>query len=302
MSAGAPADGPSGGTAGAITALSDREFALLRDWIHAEAGIYLAPAKRALLFARLSRRLRALGLETFEAYFHHVTGPAGRSERVQLLDAVTTNETHFFRAPRQFEFLENRLFPAWRSEAESRRGPGSVRVWSAGCASGEEPFSVAMALLHHFPPSSRFRLEVVATDLSTRALGAARRAIWPIDRAEEIPAPYLKAFMLRGTGNQRGTMRAGPELRAIVRFERLNLNHASYALDGQFDLILCRNVLIYFDDATRRAVLERLIARLTLRGHLLLGSGEGVRGVDARMRSVMPAVYARAAQPEEPAA
>jgi chemotaxis protein methyltransferase CheR len=299
MSAGAPADGPSGGTAGAIAALSDREFALLRDWIHTEAGIYLAPAKRALLFARLSRRLRALGLGTFEAYFRHVTGPAGRSERVQLLDAVTTNETHFFRAPRQFEFLESRLFPAWRSEAESRRGPGSVRVWSAGCASGEEPFSVAMALLHHFPPSSRFRLEVIATDLSTRALEAARRAIWPIDRADEIPAAYRKAFMLRGTGSQRGSMRAGPELRAIVRFERLNLNDASYALDGQFDLILCRNVLIYFDDATRRAVLERLIARLGPRGHLLLGSGEGVRGIDARMRSVMPAVYVRATQVEE---
>jgi chemotaxis protein methyltransferase CheR len=302
MSAGSAADGPSGGPAGAIAALSDREFELLRDWIHAEAGIYLAPAKRALLFARLSRRLRALGLATFEAYFHHVTGAAGRSERIQLLDAVTTNETHFFRAPRQFEFLDRHLFPAWRRDAEARRTPGSVRVWSAGCASGEEPFSVAMLLLHHFPPSSRVRLEVVATDLSTRALEAARRAIWPIDRADEIPDAHRKAFMLRGTGSQRGTMRAGPELRAIVRFQRLNLNDSSYALDGSFDLILCRNVLIYFDDATRKAVLGRLIARLGPRGHLLLGSGEGVRGMDARMRSVIPTVYVQAAQPEEPAA
>jgi chemotaxis protein methyltransferase CheR len=205
---------------------------------------------------------------------------------------VTTNETHFFRAPRQFDFLESQVFPDWRREAERRRSPGSVRVWSAGCASGEEPFSVAMSLLHHFPPASRFRLEVLATDLSTRALEAARTATWPVDRADEIPVAYRKAFMLRGTGSQHGYMRAGPALRAIVRFQRLNLNDSSYAIDGPFDLILCRNVLIYFDDATRRAVLDRLIARLAPRGFLLLGSGEGVRGLGARMRSVVPTVYA----------
>lgn len=277
-----------------IEPLSDREFALFRDWIHAESGIHLVPAKRALLLARLGRRLRALGLSTFEAYFRHVTSAAGISERVLLLDAVTTNETHFFRAPRQFEFLERQVFPVWRADAGARRSPASIRVWSAGCATGEEPFSVAMSLLHCFPPGSRFHLDVLATDLSTRVLEQAQSATWPIARADEIPPAYRKAFMLRGTGSKHGTMRAGPELRALVRFQRLNLNDPSYPLEGRFDLILCRNVLIYFDEATRRAVIDRLIARLAPRGFLLLGAAEGLRGLDARVRSVVPTVYAHA--------
>jgi chemotaxis protein methyltransferase CheR len=232
---------------GGIAPLSDREFALLRDWIHAQAGIHLAPAKRALLFARLGRRLRALGLQTFESYFRHVTGASGGAERVHLLDAITTHETHFFRAPRQFEFLERQVFPVWRADGGARGGPASIRVWSAGCATGEEPFSVAMSLLHHFPAGSGFALEVLATDLSTRVLEHARAATWPIARAEEIPLAYRKAFMLRGTGSQQGLMRAAPELRKLVRFQHLNLNDASYPIEGRFDLILCRNVLIYFD-------------------------------------------------------
>jgi chemotaxis protein methyltransferase CheR len=292
--AGASAVRPGGG----IAPLSDREFALFRDWILAEAGIFLAPAKRALLFARLGRRLRVLGLASFQDYFDFVTSRAGARERVELLDAITTNETHFFRAPRQFEFLEREVFPAWRADAGARRGPSSLRAWSAGCASGEEPFSIAMSLLHHFPPASGFRLEVLATDLSTRVLEKARGATWPIASAEEIPIAYRKAFMLRGTGGQQGRMRAGPELRRLVRFERLNLNDASYGVEGSFDLILCRNVLIYFDETTRRAVLERLIQRLAPRGYLLLGAAEGLRGLEGRLRSVVPAVYCHAERPE----
>ena len=284
-----------------IEPLSDREFALFRDWIHAQAGIHLAPAKRALLVARLGRRLRALGLSSFDAYFRHVTGAGGVSERQLLLDAITTNETHFFRAPRQFEFLERHVFPAWRADAGARRGLGSIRVWSAGCATGEEPFSIAMSLLHHFPPGSRYPLEVLATDLSMRVLEQARNATWPIARADEIPAAYRQAFMLRGTGSQQGRMRAGPELRALVRFQRLNLNDPSYPIEGRFDLILCRNVLIYFDDATRRAVIDRLIARLAPRGYLLLGAAEGLRGLDARVRSVLPTVYVHAQAAEQAA-
>jgi chemotaxis protein methyltransferase CheR len=299
MNARAAAGAPAGRPGYEISPLSDREFALFRDWIHTQAGIHLAPAKRALLFARLGRRLRALGLETFDEYFAYVTGAAGSAERIQLLDAITTNETHFIRAPRQFEFLERQVYPVWRADTGARRTPGRIRAWSAGCATGEEPFSVAMSLLHHFPRESGFELEVWATDLSTRVLDLARSATWPIARAEEIPVHYRKAFMLRGTGTQQGCMRAGPELRRLVRFQRLNLNDATYPVDGLFDLLLCRNVLIYFDEATRRAVLERLIARVAPRGYLLLGAAEGLRGLDTRMRSVVPTVYAHTRQDED---
>jgi chemotaxis protein methyltransferase CheR len=279
-----------------LAPLSDREFALFRDWIQERAGIHLTPAKRALLFARLGRRLRTLGIPTFEEYFRHVTSASGSAERVHLLDAITTNETHFFRAPRQFEFLERQVFPGWQADA-ARQAGAVIRAWSAGCATGEEPFSLAMSLLHHFPPGRGFRLELLAGDLSSRALELARSATWPIARAEEIPLAYRKDFMLRGTGSQHGRMRAGPELRRLVRFESLNLNDACYPVEGRFDLILCRNVLIYFDDATRAAVLGRLIARLAPRGYLLLGAAEGLRGLDPRVRSVAPSVYA--APPEE---
>jgi chemotaxis protein methyltransferase CheR len=279
--------------------LSDREFSLFRDWIRAHAGIHLAVAKRALLVARLGRRLRALGLCSFDDYYRHVTGEHGAAERVQLLDAITTNETHFFRAPRQFDFLERTVFPAWRADAAAGRRSSSIRIWSAACASGEEPYSLAMSLLYHFPAASGFALEILASDLSTRALAQAREATWPISRAEEIPPHYRKAYMLRGKGSQLGRMRAGPELRALVRFERLNLNDARYPLEGSFDLILCRNVLIYFDDATRAAVLDRLIERLAPRGYLLLGHAEGLRSVDTRVRSVVPTIYALAQAPED---
>jgi chemotaxis protein methyltransferase CheR len=280
-----------------LAPLSDREFELFSDWIRKQAGIHLTPAKRPLLFARLGRRLRSLGIATFEEYFGYVTGASGSAERLHLLDAITTNETHFFRAPRQFEFLEREVFPGWQADA-ARQAGAAIRAWSAGCATGEEPFSLAMSLRHHFPPERGFRLELLASDLSTRALEQARDATWPITRAEEIPLAYRKAFMLRGTGSQQGRMRAGPELRRLVRFERINLSDARYPALGRFDLILCRNVLIYFDDATRAAVLDRLISRLAPGGYLLLGAAEGVRGLDRRVRSAAPSVYA--ASPEEP--
>jgi chemotaxis protein methyltransferase CheR len=277
---------------GAVPALSDHEFLLLRDWIHAQAGIHLAPAKKSLLVARLGRRLRALGLPSFDAYYRLVTSRAGSSERVNLLDCITTNETHFFRGPRQFEYLDRTLFPAWRADARARRASASVRVWSAGCSTGEEPFSLAMLLLDHFPPASGFALSILATDLSTRVLAQAGRATWPLDRSEEISLPHRKAYMLRGTGSQQGLMRAGPEIRSLVRFERLNLNDPRYAVDGVFDLILCRNVLIYFDAASRAAVIDRLIDRLAPRGVLLLGHTEGLRDLTGRVRSLVPTIYA----------
>ena len=278
-----------------IRPLTDREFKLFQGLIHREAGIYLSEVKKALLVGRLSRRVRELGLESFEAYYHHVVDGANPAERVELINNICTHETQFFREPRQFEFLEQTLAPRWRAEAEAGARPKQIRAWSAACSSGEEPVSIAMTLLHHFPSREGWRVEVLAIDISTRVLDRARAAIWPIERAAQIPAPYLKRFMLRGTGDQQNKMKAGPEIRAAIQFQQLNLHADTYAVGGGdgFDLIFCRNVLIYFNAATKEHVVSRLLARLAPEGLLFLGHAESVTGMRDQPRTVIPTVYSK---------
>jgi chemotaxis protein methyltransferase CheR len=276
---------------GEIRPLSDAEFALFRNLIYREAGIHLAPAKKALLVGRLSRRVRDLGLRSFREYYAHVTRGPDPDEKARMVERMCTHETHFFREPRQFEFLERSVFPGWEAAAAERRRPRRIRAWSAGCSTGQEPFSLAMSLLSWFPAESGWSVEVVGTDLSRKALAVAEEATWPIDRVEEIPADYRKRFMLRGVRSQEGRLRAGPELRSVVRFRPLNLNDQEYSLDGPFDLVLCRNVLIYFDDEGRRRVVERLVSCLAPEGYLLVGHAETLYRPTDRLRSVGPAAY-----------
>jgi chemotaxis protein methyltransferase CheR len=266
--------------------VSEREFDAFQRLIHAEAGIWLAPVKKALLAGRLSRRVRELGLASFAAYHERVL--ADPAEKVRMLDAICTNETHFFREPRHFAFLAERVFPAWREEADAGRRPRRVRVWSAACSTGEEPYSIAMALLEAFP--SGWELHVLGTDLSTKVLERARAAVWPIAKAEEIPEPSRKRFMLRGFGPNDGVMKAGPEIRALVSLDRVNLNGERWP-DGPFDLVFCRNVLIYFDRDAKARVVERLLERVDARGFLFVGHAESLGGLP-RARAILPTVYA----------
>jgi len=275
----------------AARVLTAREFRLFQALIHREAGIHLSEAKKVLVEGRLARRLRDLGLDFADYYRLVESDPL---ERVHMLDCICTNETHFFREPRQFEFLESEVFPEWRERAESGRMSRRARVWSAGCSTGEEPYSVAMAFLAAFPPASGWQIDIVATDLSTRVLDRAQAAVWPIDKAKEIPDPYLKAFMLRGTGPEDGRMKAGPLLRSRVRFQRVNLNAEPFTFAGRFDLVLCRNVLIYFDAPSKARVVSRLLERLDPHGYLFLGHAETVTGLNVPTRSVGPTVYAHA--------
>jgi chemotaxis protein methyltransferase CheR len=278
----------------AARVLTVREFRLFQALIHGEAGIHLSEAKKVLVEGRLARRLRDLGLD-FADYYRLVESDP--RERVHMLDCICTNETHFFREPRQFEFLESQVFPEWRARAEAGRMARRVRVWSAGCSTGEEPYSVAMAFLAAFPPASGWEIEIVATDLSTRVLDRAQAAVWPLEKSKEIPDAFLKAFMLRGSGPEEGRMKASPLLRARVRFQRLNLNAEPFTFAGRFDLVFCRNVIIYFDAASKARVLNRLLDRLDPQGYLLLGHAETVTGLSARTRSVGPTVYTHAERP-----
>jgi chemotaxis protein methyltransferase CheR len=275
----------------ALPPITEQQFSRFQKLIYSSAGIHLAPHKKALLEARLSKHIRSLGLDSFDAYYHHVVSADQGAELLRLLDRISTNETHFFREPRQFDFLENQLFPQWRARAYENATAKRLRLWSAGCSSGEEPYSIAMLWLDHFPLHSGWRLEIAATDLSARVLERAQAGVWPIDKAEEIPEKFLKAFMLRGTGAQSGKMKAGAEVRSLIEFQRLNLNDESYPIGGRFDAIFCRNVLIYFDMASRSRVVERLIDRLAPGGYLFVGHAETLTGITSRVRHVMPTIY-----------
>jgi chemotaxis protein methyltransferase CheR len=275
--------------AGDPLAIEDWEFTRLQVYIERESGIFLSSAKKALLTGRLGRRLRELGLDTFGAYLELVE--RDDDECVRMLDRITTNETHFFREPAHFDLLERRVFPRWDSEARSGRRSRRVTMWSAACATGEEPFSLAMLFRGHFPVSSGWHLDVLATDLSSRAIEIGRRMTWPIEKALEVPQHFLKRFMLRGTGTQLGKARISHELRREVRFERLNLCQAAYPFSTQFDVIFCRNVLIYFRAPERERILRRLISHLAPGGYLVLGHAETLRGLDGRLAMISPNFY-----------
>ena len=270
-----------------LTQISDHDFERYQALVNREAGIWLSTVKKALLVGRLARRLRELQVTSYADYYERVV--ADPAERTRMIDAICTNETHFFREPRHWEYLVENVYPSWIAEADAGRRERRVRVWSAACSSGEEPYSIAMSLLTAFP--SGWSLEVLATDLSTKILDRARAATWPIAKAAEIPEAYLKAFMLKGFGSYAGTMRAGPEIRALIRFQQFNLSGDEWPPPQSFDLVFCRNVLIYFDKATKEKVVSRLLDRLVPSGHLFLGHAESLGGFTDRVRSVIPTVY-----------
>lgn len=269
--------------------LNDAEFLLFQRFIYARAGIFLPDVKKPLLSGRLAKRIRHLNLPTFRAYFERVQ--EDREEMQVMLDAITTNETHFFREPRHFDFLEQVAFPQWKKNAEAGLRKHRLRLWSAACSSGEEPYSLAISLLEHFPADSGWSLNILASDISRQMLNQAQEGIWPIRRAEEIPSPLLKRYMLRGIGAQTGKMKAGNEVRQPIEFRHINLNDTRYPVERGLDAIFCRNVLIYFDQESRNRVVNRLLDYLAPDGYLFLGHAESLTGMNNRVRSLAPAVY-----------
>ena len=270
-----------------IAPIADREFNRIRDMVMQESGVHLSNLKRELVMARLSRRIRILGVPGFREYLQVVVGDP--AERTEMLDRILTNETKFFREPRQFEYLERTIIPRWLDDARNGARPRSVRVWSAGCSTGQEPASLAMTLLAGLP---QWNIEILASDLSTRALAQAASGLFPIEKAQEIPEELRRRFMLKGIHGQAGRMRAGEEIRSIVRFRKINLNHVLPDC-GLFDAILCRNVLIYFDPESRRRTIDRLMQRLHPGGYFFLGHSESLINSSQRLRSVAPSVYRR---------
>jgi chemotaxis protein methyltransferase CheR len=280
-----------GGALPEVKPLEAGEFGLFQRIVFREAGIHLGDIKLALVASRLLRRIRDLGLTSYGAYYRRVV--ENKDELTLMLDAITTNETQFFREPRHFELLGDALVPRWRAEAEAGTRRRRVRVWSAGCSTGEEPYSLAMTLLAALPPEEGWEVEVFATDLSTRVLDRARQGIYAAERAGAIPRPLLQRFMLRGFGAQDGNVKVAPALQAAVTFQRLNLNAETYAVDGLFDAIFCRNVFIYFNPTTRTRIVRQLLEHLSPGGYFFVGHSESLGGTPW-LETVVPTVYQKA--------
>jgi chemotaxis protein methyltransferase CheR len=274
--------------------LSPEDFERLSAFIEARFGIHAGPAKRVLLETRLRKRLRALRMGSFEQYCAQVLSAGAGGELAEFVDAITTNKTDFFREPGHFDLLSRRLLP----ELAARRSPGEeLRVWSAGCSTGEEPYTLAMVLADTLGDATRFR--VVATDLSRRVLRHAAAGLYRDDQVQPVPLELRRRFLERSLENP-DVVRVGPALRGRVTFRLLNLLDENYGHDRPFDAIFCRNVLIYFRRETQREVIARLCRTLARDGFLFLGHSESINGMDLPLAQIAPTVYTRSEAPGAP--
>jgi len=269
--------------------LEDCDFRVIRDLAYRRAGLYFTDAKRRIVAARLQKRLRALGLPDFAPYVRRLR--EDELEVQKMVEALCILQTRFFREPRQFELIEQVLCPAWVQSAAQGWRKRRVRALSAACSTGEEAFSIAMTLSHCLGKDRPWEIEVVAGDISSCALAKAERAEWPIVRARHVPEAYMREFMVQGAGPMAGVVRAVPSLRRLVHFLPLNLNDPAHLVSGRFDIVFCRNVLVYFDAGSRERAVQGLMPHLAPEGLLFVGRTESVVGYQDRLTPVIPNVY-----------
>jgi chemotaxis protein methyltransferase CheR len=273
---------------------SDRDFERFSRMIYAKCGINLKPHKKNMLEARLRKRLRQLGIETFADYADYVFSDEGHAvELVPLIDEVTTNKTDFFREKTHFDFL----LGSGLEELSRRCGAGidrPLRVWSAGCSTGEEPYTLAMTLSEYRERcGGEYQFSILATDISTRVLERARLGIYAEEKVEPIAEALCRKYLLRSKDRQRRQVRVVPALRGQVSFRRLNFMDADWGLREPFDLLFCRNVLIYFDRPTQLALLQRFCRQLPPGGLLFLGHSESLHGLGLPLVQLAPSTYRR---------
>lgn len=258
--------------------LSDREFAQFQEMIFRIAGISLADSKKPLVAGRLHKRLRHHGLPSYADYFRLL---GQRKDELQTaVDLLTTNETHFFREPKHFEFLRHRILA-------KHDGPRPFRIWSAASSSGQEAYSMAMLLTETMGERP---WEVFGSDISTKVLAQARAGQYDMNQAHEIPKPYLQNYCLKGVGSQDGTFVIDPALKKRVSFGQINLNERLPEV-GQFDVIFLRNVLIYFQPETKRGVVARLLEKLRPGGWFVVGHSESLNGIVTGLQTEAASVY-----------
>ena len=254
--------------------MSDRDFNDIAAMLYADAGIYMPVSKTTLVYSRLVKRLRALHFENFRQYCDLVGSPDGSAERREMLSALTTNVTRFFREPHHFEHLSAHVLPPLLELA--RRG-GRVRLWSAACSTGPEPYSMALTVLGLEPNAASLDIRILASDIDPRVVEEGRRGVYPVAALVEAPVALRKRYFSGVGGDERCGLQASEELRRLIVFRTLNLNGA-WPMPGKFHVIFCRNVVIYFDEQTQQTVWSKFAAKIERGGVLYIGHSERVTG------------------------
>lgn len=264
----------------------DADFEQVKRIIHRKAGIHLADSKKQLVYSRLARRLRVLGFEDFASYLHYLEQTA--EEQEEFVNALTTNLTAFFREPHHFTILSEYV-------RRNRSGQSPLRIWCAASSTGEEPYSIAMTLVEAFgrydPP-----VEIIASDIDSNVLADAARGVYPLERLDCLTLQQKKQFFLRGKGKNQGKAKIIDSLRNMVEFKKINLLDKAWPLQGLFDVIFCRNVMIYFDKATQIGLLERMVVMLKPQGLYIAGHSESFSQAGHLVRLVNKTTY-QAAKP-----
>jgi chemotaxis protein methyltransferase CheR len=258
--------------------------------IYSRLGIKMPYSKKLMLVSRLLKRLKFLGMTSYREYYDYLCSPEGDSEEFnRMIDAVTTNKTDFFREPDHFNILINNVLPEL-AESENFSERKFLRLWSAGCSTGEEAYTLAMVLTDYFS-GMRDRFSILATDISMRVLQTGTEAIYTENMIQAIPLPMKKKYIMRGTGEKSGLFRIVPDLREKVRFMQLNLMSNEFNIGGQMDIIFCRNVIIYFDKETQVRLFKKIYDNLVPGGYLFIGSSETLHGVNSDFIPAGPTVY-----------
>ncbi|ANA40732.1 MULTISPECIES: CheR family methyltransferase [Geobacter] len=272
------------------TAMTDREFARFSEFIYDTCGIKMPPVKKTMLEARLQKRLRKLGINSFKDYSEYLFSRTGtETELVHLIDVVTTNKTDFFREPAHFDYLVSQALP----ELMERTGAGlrkPLSIWSAGCSSGEEPYTLAM-VLSEFSEQQNISFSILATDICTTVLDKARLAVYDEERIDPVPLSLRRKYLLRGKGEQKGLVRIVPQLRHRITFRRLNFMDGDFGMREPMDIIFCRNVVIYFDKTTQERLLNKFYRQLIPGGYLFMGHSETLSGLDVPFVQMASTVY-----------
>lgn len=273
--------------------MNPETFETFKAFIETNLGIKIPLSKKLMLESRLSKRLRALSMSTYEEYCEFVFGPEGFSGEIQqLIDVVTTNETEFFREYPHFECLEKAVLPNLIIE----KSLPELNVWSVAAASGQEAYSLAMMMEDFGRNRKNFNYRILATDISQKVLKIAETGIYTQHQAVKIPERYQKLYCLRSRDNEKKTIRIKPEIRGRVLFRQLNLMDSEYQIKKKYHIIFCRNVFIYFDRQTQQNVLGRLFTKLAPGGYLFMGHSENIGSSQLELESIASAVYRKKEQ------
>lgn len=269
--------------------LSDHDFRKFSAFIYDACGIKLPPIKKTMLAARLQKRLRHLNMDS-SSYLNYVLSPQGQTQELHhLIDVVSTNKTDFFREIHHFDALTSVVLPEYLSRQQRATRP--LRVWSAGCSSGEEPYTMAMVLDDFFMKHPGRTFSILATDISTKVLDKAKEAIYTAEAIKPVPPIFKHRYLMRGKGNRQGSYRIVPELRSKVNFQRLNFMDHEFHIKDKVDIIFCRNVIIYFDSKTQNDLFRKFHKILATKGYLFTGHSESLTGINQKMNRIDSAIY-----------